>query len=73
MRVTVVSDTHGKILSVFGPPETGGKVTLTYVPNAGERVHVLDVPASFERRTREDMHTNLRVETKGDTVSLVEK
>jgi hypothetical protein len=73
MRVTVVSDTHGKILSMFGPPEPGGKATLTYVPNTGERVHVLDVPASFEMRTREDMQTNLRVETKGDTVSLVAK
>jgi hypothetical protein len=73
MKVTVVSDTHGKILSLFGLPEAGGKASLTYVPNAGERVHVLDVPASFERRTREDMHINLRVETTGDTVSLVEK
>jgi len=73
MRVTVVSDTHGKILSVFGPPEPSGKATLTYVPNAGERVHVLDAPVSFERRTREDIHINLCVETKGDTVSLVAK
>jgi hypothetical protein len=73
MRVTVVSDTHGKILSVFGPPELGGKATLTYVPNDGESVHVLDVPESFERRTREDMHIYLRVETKGDTVSLITK
>ena len=71
MKVTVVSDKKGRILSVFGPPETGGTGKFAYVPNRGEKVHVVDVPAGFEERTRTDLQTAFRVKTKGDTVSLV--
>jgi hypothetical protein len=71
MKVTVISDKKGRILSVFGPPETGGKGKFAYVPNRGEKVHVVDVPAGFEERTRTDLQTAFRVKTKGDTVSLV--
>ncbi len=53
MRLTVVSDSHGKILSLFSVPHPAGPAgaTLAYVPKPGERVHVLDVPKGFEKET----------------------
>jgi hypothetical protein len=75
MRLTVVSDTHGRILSLFSVPQPGGpaRATLSYVPKAGETVHVLEVPAGFERRPLADLHTELHVSTHGERVALIRR
>ncbi|MGH7030791.1 MAG: hypothetical protein ACREE9_19990 [Stellaceae bacterium] len=75
MRLTVVSDNHGKILSLFSVPHHGGPAgaTLTYVPKAGERVHVLDVPKGFDTKPLADLHGELHVTTHGGEVALVRR
>lgn len=75
MRLTVISDAHGRILSLFSAPHHGGpaRATLSYVPKAGERVHVLDVPAGFEKRPLADLHAELHVTTDGERVVLVRR
>jgi hypothetical protein len=75
MRLTVVSDSHGKILSLFNVPHHGGPAgaTLSYVPKAGEHVHVLEVPAGFDKRPLADLHTELHVSTHGEKVALVRR
>jgi hypothetical protein len=75
MRVSVVSDSHGKILSLFGVSHPGGRAgaTLTHVPKAGERVHVLEVPTGFEKRPLAELHTELQVTTHGGEAALVRR
>jgi hypothetical protein len=75
MQLTVVSDSHGKILSLYSVPHHHGPAgaTLTYVPKAGERVHVLDVPAGFDKRPLADLHTELHVSTHGGKAALVRR
>ncbi len=75
MRLTVVSDAHGNILSLFGEPAPGGPVraTLSYVPKSGERVQVLDVPREFETVTLANLHAKLQVATHDGRAALVRK
>jgi hypothetical protein len=82
MKLSVVSDHQGKILSVFpapsetqaARPQSEGQKTgkLTYMPKSGEHLHVLEVPSSFHGRELLDIHTKLRVEKHGDAAKLVE-
>lgn len=84
MKLSVVSDHQGKILSLFPAPDetkeesrpTRAKVQkkgkLTYVPHPGEQVHVLEVPSSFHHKPLHDIHALLRVEMHGNTAKLVE-
>jgi hypothetical protein len=75
MRLTVVSDAHGNILSLFSEPAPGGpaRATLSYVPKAGERVQVLNVPLEFETVPLANLHAKLQVATRDGRVALVRK
>lgn len=84
MKLSVVSDHQGKILSLFPAPAETEKSApparakgqkrgkLTYVPQPGEQVHVLEVPSSFYHKPLHDIHAMLRVEMHGNTAKLVE-
>lgn len=75
MRVSVVSDSHGKILSLFSVSHHGGKAgaTLTHVAKAGERLHVLDMPKEFEKRPLAELHSELKVTTDRGEAALVRR
>ncbi len=75
MQLTVVSDSHGKILSLFSVPHHGGPAgaTLSYVPSAGERVHLLEVPKGYEERPLAELHSELHVTTHGGETALVRR
>ncbi|HTV44058.1 MAG TPA: hypothetical protein VMF05_01975 [Stellaceae bacterium] len=75
MQLTVVSDSHGRILSLFSVPHPAGPAgaTLAYVPKPGERVHVLDVPKGFEKKPLAELHSELHVTTHGAEVALVRR
>lgn len=79
MKLSVVSDGHGRILSLFpAPPHTGHtnvagvpSGALTYQPNPGEKIHVVEIPREFEERQLRDVHTGFRVEVSESTAKLV--
>jgi hypothetical protein len=75
MRLNVVSDSHGCILSLFHGPQRGGpaRATLNYVPKTGEYMHVLEVPAEFENRPLAELHNELHVTTHGGRAALAKK
>jgi hypothetical protein len=53
------------VLSVLqASPNLPGTPRWEYVPNSGERVHVLEVPSNF-KGSLQDLHAKLRVEMHG--------
>jgi hypothetical protein len=72
MKITVVSDAHGKIQALSDAPQQGGRAgaTLTHILAPGERLHVLDVPAGCELLPRGELLTGLHVRTHGGEVVL---
>lgn len=65
MKIAVSYDVHGRILTLFHPEavQAGTKGTLRYLPAPGERHHVLEVPAGFEKKSVLELAEALRVNT----------
>jgi hypothetical protein len=72
MQITVVSDSQGVIQCLCGvaAPEKSGH-TFTPVLKPGERLDVLDVPAAYEKRPLQELHTDLHVSVQGGKAVLV--
>jgi hypothetical protein len=74
MRVQVVSDERGRIVSLSVPGDQRGISGIAkagVLPQAGQRVHVLEVPREFEARPLLELHRALRVDVAGDKAQLV--
>lgn len=75
MKVTVVSDTRGRILSLSVPGDVGigpsGIARGGVLPQPGQRLDTLDVPAELESHPLADLHQHLRVQVDAQTVRLV--
>jgi len=74
MRVHVVSDERGRIVSLSVPGDqrgVSGIVRAGVLPRPGQKVHVLDVPGEFEERPLLELHRVLRVDVTGRRAQLV--
>jgi len=75
MRVQIVSDERGRIVSISKPGDVEGKPSgiraAGVFPEAGQFVHHVELPKELERESLLDLHTNFRVEAKGETIRLV--
>ena len=74
MKVQVVSDERGRIVSLSVPGDLRGVSGIAkagVLPRAGQKVSVLDVPPQFEKQSLLELHRNLRVDTSGETARLV--
>jgi hypothetical protein len=61
--VSVVCDSHGKILAIFAAPDAESHdLVLGYRPGPGEEVHVVEIPAEFEGKSQIELHTKCRLE-----------
>ena len=63
--VSVVCDSNGKILAIFGGPPADPEsldLVLGYRPGPGEEVHVVEIPAEFEGKSQIELHTKCRLE-----------
>ena len=74
MKVQVVSDDRGRILSlsvmgdVRGVSGIGKAGVLT---KPGQSIHTLEIPAEFEKRSLLELHRELRVDATGEKARLV--
>jgi hypothetical protein len=75
MRVTVVYDARGRIISLSIPGDKGNGISGIQqggvIPQAGQDVNTLEVPVEFEKRPLTDLHQLLRVQQTGGTVRFV--
>jgi hypothetical protein len=74
MKVQVVSDARGHIISLSVPGDVRGISGIAragVMPAAGQQVHTLDVPTELESRPLLELHQSLRVEGAGHTAKLV--
>lgn len=66
MKVTVLSDIRGRIISLSIPGDVGvgpsGIARGGVLAQPGQRLDTLDVPAEFESRSLADLHQLLRVD-----------
>jgi hypothetical protein len=72
--VSVVCDSHGKILAIFPAPPTdpeSRRFVLGYKPGSGEEVHVVEIPAEFEGKSQIDLHTKCRLKARKGTAKFV--
>jgi hypothetical protein len=74
MKVQVVSDDRGKIVSVSVAGDLRGVSGIAragVLPRAGQKVYVLDVPPELEKRPLLELHRGLFVDTSGGQPRLV--
>jgi hypothetical protein len=74
MKVQVVSDERGQIVSLSNMGDVrgvSGIVKAGILPKLGQTVHILEVPAEFEKQPLLELHRRLRVEGVGDQARLV--
>jgi hypothetical protein len=74
MKVQVVSDERGQIVSMSnlgGVRGVSGIAKAGILPKPGQTVHILEVPAEFEKQPLLELHRTLRVEGVGDQARLV--
>jgi len=74
MKVQVVSDERGRIVSLSVPGDVRGVSGIAragVLPRAGQRSHLLDVPPEYENRPLLDLHRTLRVDISGEKARLV--
>ncbi len=74
MKVQVLSDERGRIISLSIPGDVrgvSGIVKAGVLPRAGQTIHLLDVPPELEKRPLLDLHRGLRVDVFGDKPRLV--
>jgi hypothetical protein len=71
MKLAVSYDDRGQIVTMFNPDELkGADGTLQYVPAAGEKHEVLDVPTELQNAAFQDLPKLMHVETSGGKVQL---
>jgi hypothetical protein len=74
MKVHVVSDERGRIISLSVPGDQRGVSGIAkagVLPRPGQSVHVLDVPQEFEKRSLLELHRVLRVDISAEKARLV--
>lgn len=74
MKVQVVSDERGRIISLSVPGDISGVSGIAkagILPKAGQQVQTLEVPAALEKRPLADLHGALRVDGVGAHARLV--
>jgi hypothetical protein len=72
MKLSIVSDKHGNIVSITQPGDVGDKVsgiTKAGVEAAqGQTVHEIDVPRELEKVNLLDIHKGYKVDLKKGTL-----
>jgi hypothetical protein len=74
MKVQVVSDERGRIISLSVPGDVrgvSGIAKMGVLPRTGQKSYVLDVPPEYEKRALLDLHRILRVDISGNKAALV--
>jgi hypothetical protein len=75
VKVLVVSDNQGRIISISRPGDVGdapsGIGAAGVVPMPGQRIDHVELPKEFESRPLLECHWGLRVEVKDGYVRLV--
>jgi hypothetical protein len=75
MRVQVVSDHQGRIISLSKLEDIGHQPSgiggAGIVAQPGQHVHFLDLPKELQLRSLLDIHGEFRVHVQGDKVHLV--
>jgi hypothetical protein len=75
MRVIVVSDEQGRIISITQPGDVGeaasGIGAAGVVPDRGQEVNYVELPEELVERPLLDLHTEFRVDTRSDVARLV--
>jgi len=74
MKIHVVSDDQGRIISLSIPGDVRGVSGIGkagVMPKAGQKSYVLEVPPEYRDHTLLDLHRTLRVEVAGDKARLV--
>lgn len=75
MKVLVVSDDQGRILSLSKSGDIGKQPSAIaeagILPEPGQHVHYVDLPAGLEKKSLLDLHHELRVDRKGDQARFV--
>jgi hypothetical protein len=74
MKVQVVSDERGRVISLSIPGDIKGISGISkagILPKIGQVVHTLQVPSEFEDLPLQELHRALRVEGIGDKARLV--
>jgi len=68
MKLTVVADQHGKIVSISKPGDVGEKVSgimkANVVTGKGQTIHEIDVPRELETLSLLDIHAGYKVDLK---------
>ena len=74
MKVHVVSDDQGRIISLGIPGDVRGVSGIGkagVMPRAGQKTYMLEVPHEYRDHTLLDLHRTLRVEVAGNKARLV--
>ena len=74
MKIQVVSDERGRIVSLSVPGNVRGVSGIAkagVLPKPGQMVHVLEVPEEFEKEPLLELHRTLRVHGVGERARLV--
>ena len=74
MKVHVVSDDQGRIISLGIPGDVRGVSGIGkagVMPKAGQKSHTLEVPPEYRSHALLDLHRALRVEVAGSNARLV--
>ena len=75
MKAFVVSDDQGRIISISKPGDVGdqpsGIAEAGIFPEAGQHIHYIDLPAELEKKPLLDLHTEFRVDLRGERPRLV--
>jgi hypothetical protein len=74
MKLLVVSDERGRIVSLSVPGDVSGISGIGkagVLPKSGQLIHTLDVPPEFEKHPLLELHRVLRVDGVGAKARLV--
>ena len=72
MKLSVVSDQHGNIVSITKPGDVGDKVSgimkAGIEPGKGQTFHEIDLPKELEKVNLLDIHKGYKVDLKKGTL-----
>jgi hypothetical protein len=74
MKLLVVSDERGRIVSLSVPGDVSGISGIGkagILPKTGQLIHTLDIPYEFEKHPLLELHRVLRVDGAGEKARLV--
>lgn len=75
MKIQIVSDAQGRILSVHKPGDIGhspsGIGNAGIVPAQGQSMHVIDLPKALQNTPLLDLHTQFLVVREGNSSRLI--